>query len=427
MQYLPPKRNNAQFNVGDFDYQDNPLTYGEGDALYSRPILALQKSVVALFSSVNTWASSQYFTSKLYLQTGSGIHIVDSNIDISPTELGYLDNLQTNIQTQLTTNTYVSTATTGTTIRTLLGQYSDTFFTATDFNTYYKGDIMTSSYDGKYVSFCGKSTLYISSNYGVSFSAQTNATAGIIYYSIQMNSTGQYQVAVSQGVSASNIYVSNNYGITFVSIQSISTNNTGRWGMSISISQSGQFQNIGGGGGAGIQSYYSNNYGSTFVQYGNIYNRVSAVILNNSKLISLSSFNSNIITVSPLSSTTEIATEFNTFLDAIRICSNSSGNIVIIISNSATKYWISTDSGVSFTEKAGFPVSLIYAKFVDNTLYLASSTGYVYKSTDYSVSFTASNTGLTIQCFSVNSYGFMMLTTDGKIYKGYEPHVFTPP
>jgi hypothetical protein len=140
----------------------------------------------------------------------------------------------------------------------------------------------------------------------------------------------------------------------------------------------------------------------------------------------LSSFNSNIITVSPLSSSTsEIATDSNTFLDAIRICANASGTIVIIISNSATKYWISTDSGVSFTEKSGFPVSLIYAKFVDNTLYLASSTGYVYKSTDY-VNFTASNTGLIIQCFSVNSYGFMMLATDGKIYKGYEPPGIAP-
>jgi hypothetical protein len=65
-------------------------------------------------------------------------------------------------------------------------------------------------------------------------------------------------------------------------------------------------------------------------------------------------------------------------------------------------------------------VNLIYAKFVDNTLYLASSTGYVYKSSDYGVSFTASNTGLNIQCITPNSYGVMMLTTDGKIYKGYE-------
>jgi hypothetical protein len=50
----------------------------------------------------------------------------------------------------------------------------------------------------------------------------------------------------------------------------------------------------------------------------------------------------------------------------------------------------------------------------------------VYKSTDYGVSFTTSNTGLTIQCFSVNSYGFMMLTTDGKIYKNYDPPGISP-
>jgi hypothetical protein len=276
MQYLPPRRFNAQFNVQDYDYQDNTLTYGDGDSLYLRPIRVLQKSLASIFTSVNTWALSQYFTSKLYLQTDSGIHIVDTNIDISPTELGYLDNISTNIQAQLTTNSYVPTTSTGTTTtstattRVQLGQYTDTFFTATDFNTYYKGDIMTSSYDGKYVSFCGKNTLYISSNYGATFSAQTNATSTIIYYSIQMNSTGQYQVAVSQGVSASNIYVSNNYGITFVSIQSISTANSGRWGMSLTISSTGQFISVGGGGGAGIQSYYSNNYGATFVIYGNI-------------------------------------------------------------------------------------------------------------------------------------------------------------
>jgi hypothetical protein len=150
-------------------------------------------------------------------------------------------------------------------------------------------------------------------------------------------------------------------------------------------------------------------------------------MIANSRIISLSSFNSNIITVSPISSTTEIATDSNNFLDAIRIYANSSGNIVIIISNSATKYWLSTDSGVSFLEKVGFPVSLIYAKFIDNVIYyLASSTGYVYKSSDYGVSFTASNTGLNIQCFSVNSYGFMMLATDGKIYKGYEPPGIAP-
>jgi hypothetical protein len=129
---------------------------------------------------------------------------------------------------------------------------------------------MTSSYDGKYVSFCGKNSTYVSSNFGVSFTQQTNSVATIIYYSIQMNSTGQYQVAVSQGVSASNIYVSNNYGITFVSIQNISVSNEGRWGMNITISSTGQFISVGGGGGAGIQSYYSNNYGSTFVIYGNM-------------------------------------------------------------------------------------------------------------------------------------------------------------
>jgi hypothetical protein len=127
MQYLPPRRFNAQFNVGDFDYQDQNITYGEGDALYSRPILAIQKSLAGIFTSVNTWASSQYFSSKLFLNTNSGINISDSGIQISPTELGYLDNISTNIQTQLTTNTYVSasTGTTTATTRALLGQYPD--------------------------------------------------------------------------------------------------------------------------------------------------------------------------------------------------------------------------------------------------------------------------------------------------------------
>lgn len=242
---------------------------------------------------------------------------------------------------------------------------------------------MSSSYDGRHVSFVGKSTIYVSKDFSANFTQLANTISGIIYYSMQMNTSGQNQVAISQGVSVCNIYVSTDYDVSFVLRKTVNTNNAGRWSMTITPSTSGQFINVGGGGGAGDRSYYSNDYGATFTGYGGIYNRISSVMVNNTKIISLNTFNSNISVVSPLSNTTEILTASSSFIDAIRICC-SSGNIVIIISDVRSKYWISTDSGATFTEKSGFPTSLIYAKFIDNILYLCSSTA-VFKSVDYSV------------------------------------------
>jgi hypothetical protein len=314
-----------------------------------------------------------------------------------------------NILGNLTTNTYNSPQ------RTLLQAYPDTTFTPVDTYNTIPGDILSSSYSGQYVSFVGKSTIYVSNGYGASLTQLVNTTSGITYYSIQMSISGQYQVAVSQSISVCNIYVYTDYGVSFVNRRTVSTNNPGRWVMSISLSST---EHIAGGGGAGVQLYHSNDFGANFTLYGGLYNRISSVMLNNAKIITLNDFNDNIITVSPLTNTTETLTATLSYAGATRICTNGTDHIVLIIT-SATNYWYSSDSGASFTAKTGFPTNGLYAKFVDNTLY-ACSPSSVHKSVHYGVSFIMVDTGLTIQCFTVNSYAFFLLDTSGRVYWGFD-------
>jgi photosystem II stability/assembly factor-like uncharacterized protein len=160
------------------------------------------------------------------------------------------------------------------------------------------------------------SGIYVSSNYGISWSQQI---ANILFSTNAISMTGQYQVAISAtGILGTSIYLSSNYGLTWATLSSIypsstslttsvtlnniaisatgqymsiisSTNmyissNFGKsWSQaiisatsftSISMSANGQYQMVTSSN-SGI--YYTNNYGSSWYQYitSNVYNGIA--------------------------------------------------------------------------------------------------------------------------------------------------------
>ena len=78
-----------------------------------------------------------------------------------------------------------------------------------------------------------------------------------------MNSTGQYQLATTNGEITVAYYKSNNFGGTWTRVHMMNANGN-RFFSCVSMSSSGQYQYLGGGGGAGYDAYYSTNYGTTF-------------------------------------------------------------------------------------------------------------------------------------------------------------------
>ena len=101
------------------------------------------------------------------------------------------------------------------------------------------------------------SYIYISSNYGVSWSIISGSTSGKPnWYGIAISSSGQY---ISACVNGGAIYTSSNYGQTITAVTSTSSN---AW-YSIAMSSSGQYQTACVNGGA---IYTSSDYGNTWSQ-----------------------------------------------------------------------------------------------------------------------------------------------------------------
>jgi hypothetical protein len=101
--------------------------------------------------------------------------------------------------------------------------------------------------------------IYISSDYGSTWTKNTNApTSGANWYSVSVSASGQYQSAC---IVNGSVYTSSNYGSNWSQNTSAPTTSA-RW-FSVSVSASGQYQtaviNIG-------SIYTSSNYGSTWSQ-----------------------------------------------------------------------------------------------------------------------------------------------------------------
>jgi hypothetical protein len=117
--------------------------------------------------------------------------------------------------------------------------------------------MISTNYTGKYVSIAHNTGIFASTNAGVTFTSRaTTPVTGI-----SMSFSGQYQLAVSSILNASNysVYRSTNYGFTFGLVSSLQSTTTPYNG--VAISRYGDIQLIGGNG-CGI--IYSSNYGSTW-------------------------------------------------------------------------------------------------------------------------------------------------------------------
>jgi len=126
------------------------------------------------------------------------------------------------------------------------------------------------SYNGQYVSTGSISTnkVYISSNYGLSFSSSASYSSSIVnnsigtVYSLSMSSNGQYQSLVTLTTTAGNysIWTSTNYGNLWTFNTSAAYSTSIQWNM-ISVSSAGNYQVASRGDG---YIYVSSNYGSTW-------------------------------------------------------------------------------------------------------------------------------------------------------------------
>jgi alpha-tubulin suppressor-like RCC1 family protein len=126
------------------------------------------------------------------------------------------------------------------------------------------------SYNGQYVSTGSISTnnVYISSDYGVTFSSSASYSSSIAnnsigtVYSLSMSSSGQYQSLVTLTTTAGNysIWTSTNYGNLWTFNTSAAYSTSIQWNM-ISVSSAGNYQVASRGDG---YIYVSSNYGSTW-------------------------------------------------------------------------------------------------------------------------------------------------------------------
>jgi hypothetical protein len=256
---------------------------------------------------------------------------------------------------------------------------------------------------GQYVSFCASGGIYSSSDYGATFS------------SIAVSTTGQYQACTSCGYgNGCVIYMSDNYGVTWNLRRNIGPNN-GRYIEQVVISSTGQYVYCAGGSYAGLQSFYSKDYGLTFQDTGGIATRPTCSIFND-KVIFFCVYDRNIYSIllsaSPPVETYNRQSQFLTYTQ--NIVTNSTGSIIIITYRDGNAFYISTDSGVTYT--LVYTPSLYHLHIISGVIYGSSSTA-IYKSIDYGVSWTVIfiPTGKTIKCMCGNITYKYMVYTSGEI------------
>lgn len=288
---------------------------------------------------------------------------------------------------------------------TFLTTKSVTFSTPTA-NTNIPGYYIACNSTGQYVTFVADSVIYVSTNYGSSF---TSTAVSNYMYAVTMSSSGQYQLAVSTGVPASGIYVSSNYGSTWTLKLTSTTLNAGRWFQSVCMDSTGQYMYCSGGGGAGLASHISSDYGNSFSSAGGIENRVSATINNSTyKVIATSSFTGvrGFQTVTLPSTTETFISNSNVPTTYINVRITSDGGNNVFFTKSSTGYY-SSDGGSTFGSAISLPTTFI-------NVWYSSSTGYLWANTSTTI-YLSKNNGTTWTTYTTaltNIYG-MNISSDG--------------
>lgn len=137
---------------------------------------------------------------------------------------------------------------------------------------------ITCSGNGQYLSICSSGCIYVSKDYGTSF---TYVVVDFMGYAISMSYTGQHQCCISTDIPESYILNSNDYGVSW-STTRIASSPLDKRTQTVSISPNGQYIYCGCSGISkdDMMYYSSNDYGSTF-RYGKFgYSQDSSVVSN---------------------------------------------------------------------------------------------------------------------------------------------------
>jgi hypothetical protein len=277
------------------------------------------------------------------------------------------------------------------------------------------GQYITTNSTGQYVTVGSDKKLFVSSDYGVSFTVVT-VTGNI--YCVAMSSSGQYQYACSTGVPASNIYVSNNSGLSWTLAQSVSGNNAGRWSRGIACDATGQYVITASGGNAGYNfPYYSKTFGVSwlYVPSAVVENRCSCTISNtligyattNSQNRKIFSYNLSLTTVSEVASFISIAGVSQTKW----ITTNTSGNKLFCTTLANQGLYSSTGVPSGVVSVLTLPATFVSVWYnsAGTHLWAASSTT-IYYSINNGTSWSSIATGFT------NIYGVNISSNGSRLY-----------
>lgn len=197
---------------------------------------------------------------------------------------------------------------------------------------------------GNYIAACENTNIYISSDYGNTWTTNTFNTN---ISNITMDASGQNHYALYSG-NPSFVYVSNNYGISWTRKSFLQGNKLS----SIATDSSGQNVFIGGFGGA--YNYFSNDFGNTWILDTIIDHNENSIgsIMNDFYIYTINSINNQIIQISKTMSSLTLspsvynALTISSFVPQY-ICSNRENTRLIVLGNSGI--YVSND-GISWTK-----------------------------------------------------------------------------
>jgi photosystem II stability/assembly factor-like uncharacterized protein len=273
-------------------------------------------------------------------------------------------------------------------VLTLLNSYSMTF-TINNVGPSVPGQYIATNSTGKYVTVGCDLNIFVSSDYGVSFTTVNIANNNI--FCVTMSSSGQYQYACSTGIPNSCIYYSINSGLSWTLGVTVSNNNRTRWTKAIACDSSGQYIITADGGSSGSNnSYYSKNYGTTWTRLNvDVASRNSCTI-NSGTLnayavggrVDSGFIHSYNLTEATVSEVVAVTTSIN--YKWITSCSNGSVNKLFCTNVNNQGFYSSTGLPSNFGSALELPATFVSVWYnsAGTQLWAASSTTIYYSNND---------------------------------------------
>jgi hypothetical protein len=284
------------------------------------------------------------------------------------------------------------------------------------------------SASGQYQTAVAGTSIYISNNYGVTWSLVTTSFTPIASYSsVAVSDSGQYQTAVA----GTSIYISNNYGLNW----SFSYIDNAQTFTSVAVSGSGQYQSasttfIGPTPTAPI--YVSSNYGVSWTQSnpGNhAYNSV-AISSSGQYQTALDNYGSgptyystnygvtwSTSIVTGAASSGQVAMSASGQYQTQTIGDNSSGSSLILYSTDYGKIFAQAPDSIG-NNSSSISIS------ASGQYQIATDNGNIHYSKNYGINWQQSNTptgGFTSVSMSASGQYITAVTNTGKIYKSVIP------